>query len=314
MGANDVAAIVHTSGRADAAQEFTSNPRLLLSAIDKFMGRKLRSSLLKRIEEEARTRGSATPTSASTIPTPPSAAINARNTLDSLKSFADLMAGVRGRRKALVYFSEGIDYDINDVVQQPRRDDASWTPAATPSPPRRAPTSRSTASTCAGSAPASTTRSRFSRFPTIRRSVSTSSALHDEVRLGQDSLRVLSDETGGFATVNTNDIAGAFRRLVDENSSYYVLGYYPANDRARRPLPQDRGAGQQARADRAGAARLRGAARPCAGNQARRPERRVGRTARGDEQSGAGRAACRWRPPPACSKGRTTRARWSFRR
>ena len=42
---------------------------------------------------------------------------------------------------------------------------------------------------------------------------------------------MLSDETGGFATVNTNDIDGAFRRVVDENSSYYVLGYYPANDR-----------------------------------------------------------------------------------
>ena len=38
MGANDVAAVVHTSGRTDAAQEFTSNPRLLLNAIDKFMG------------------------------------------------------------------------------------------------------------------------------------------------------------------------------------------------------------------------------------------------------------------------------------
>ena len=30
VGANDVAAVVHTSGRTDAAQEFTSNQRLLL--------------------------------------------------------------------------------------------------------------------------------------------------------------------------------------------------------------------------------------------------------------------------------------------
>jgi hypothetical protein len=57
------------------------------------------------------------------------------------------------------------------------------------------------------------------------------SALFNEVRLGQDSLRVLSDETGGFAVVNNNNIPAAFERLVEENSSYYVMGYYPANDR-----------------------------------------------------------------------------------
>jgi len=51
------------------------------------------------------------------------------------------------------------------------------------------------------------------------------------VRLGQDSLRVLADETGGFAAVNSNDFASAFKRLVSDNSSYYVLGYYPTNDR-----------------------------------------------------------------------------------
>ena len=39
---------------------------------------------------------------------------NARNTLDSLKNFAQVLENVRGRRKALVLFSEGIDYDITD--------------------------------------------------------------------------------------------------------------------------------------------------------------------------------------------------------
>src|SRR5205085_8867583 len=38
LGANDVAAVVSTSGRTDAAQEFTSEPQLLLAAIDKFYG------------------------------------------------------------------------------------------------------------------------------------------------------------------------------------------------------------------------------------------------------------------------------------
>ena len=41
---------------------------------------------------------------------------NARNTLDTIrKKLAEFLGGMRGRRKAIVLFSEGIDYDINDV-------------------------------------------------------------------------------------------------------------------------------------------------------------------------------------------------------
>ena len=50
LGANDLAAVVHTSGREDAAQDFTNNKRRLDEAIDKFMGRKLRSATLEKVE------------------------------------------------------------------------------------------------------------------------------------------------------------------------------------------------------------------------------------------------------------------------
>jgi hypothetical protein len=53
----------------------------------------------------------------------------------------------------------------------------------------------------------------------------------DELRLSQDSLRELSEETGGVAFVNRNNVDEAFDRIVAENSSYYVLGYYAPNDR-----------------------------------------------------------------------------------
>ena len=49
MGANDVAAVVHSSGRTDAAQEFTSNKTLLHTAIDKFVGRRMRSLTIERL-------------------------------------------------------------------------------------------------------------------------------------------------------------------------------------------------------------------------------------------------------------------------
>jgi hypothetical protein len=45
---------------------------------------------------------------------------------------------------------------------------------------------------------------------------------------GIQSLRSLSEGTGGFALVNSNDLDGGFDRIRRETSNYYVLGYYPA--------------------------------------------------------------------------------------
>ena len=47
-----LAAVVYTSGRSDAAQEFTNSQAWLLAAIDKFMGRKIRSATLGPARDE----------------------------------------------------------------------------------------------------------------------------------------------------------------------------------------------------------------------------------------------------------------------
>lgn len=51
----------------------------------------------------------------------------------------------------------------------------------------------------------------------------------DYVRKSQDSLRVIANETGGFAVVNQNDFVKALKRIDAETSDYYVLGYYSNN-------------------------------------------------------------------------------------
>jgi VWFA-related protein len=43
------------------------------------------------------------------------------------------------------------------------------------------------------------------------------------------TLRYMAEETGGFAIVNTNDLAGELKRVDAETSDYYVLGYYSSN-------------------------------------------------------------------------------------
>jgi VWFA-related protein len=45
----------------------------------------------------------------------------------------------------------------------------------------------------------------------------------------QDSLRLLADNTDGIGVINTNDIDGALTRVVEDLSSYYLLGYYSTN-------------------------------------------------------------------------------------
>ena len=49
------------------------------------------------------------------------------------------------------------------------------------------------------------------------------------VRKSQDSLRVIAEETGGLAVVNQNDFTKALKRIDAETSDYYVLGYISKN-------------------------------------------------------------------------------------
>ena len=49
------------------------------------------------------------------------------------------------------------------------------------------------------------------------------------VRESQDSLRVLAENTGGIAIVNQNDFDKGLKRIDNETSDYYVIGYYSSN-------------------------------------------------------------------------------------
>jgi hypothetical protein len=114
LGANDLMAVVHTGGRTDAAQEFTNSKRLLLAAVDKFMGRKLISSTVARNEQYFR-QAQAGIGGRVADPFEQERAYNAQGTMRSLKEIAEWLAGLRGRRKTIIYVSEGIDYDITDA-------------------------------------------------------------------------------------------------------------------------------------------------------------------------------------------------------
>ena len=230
MGANDQAAVVCTSGRADASQEFTSNQRLLVAAIGKFMGRKLRSPTLEMLEQYRLTQGLQLPGDRITDPTEAQRAYNARAAFDDIRQLADLLGNVHGRRKALVFVSEGVDYNVYDAINNTYANEirdaakdaisaATRANVAVYSIDPRGLTAMGEEAIEIGSLP---------EDPALGLGPE---SMRAELQLSQDSLRVLADETGGFAAVNTNDFRNAFERIVQENSSYYVLGYHPEDDR-----------------------------------------------------------------------------------
>jgi VWFA-related protein len=49
------------------------------------------------------------------------------------------------------------------------------------------------------------------------------------LRNSQDSLRVIAEETGGFAMVNMNNFSAGLKRIDAETSDYYVLAYSSSN-------------------------------------------------------------------------------------
>ena len=52
---------------------------------------------------------------------------------------------------------------------------------------------------------------------------------NNHIRKSQDSLRVIAEETGGFAVINQNDFDKSLKKIDAESSDYYVLGYYSSN-------------------------------------------------------------------------------------
>ena len=227
IGANDLTAIVYTGGTADRGQEFTNSRARLIASVEKFSGNKLPSELMSKLDDYYRSQQlNEQPRDLNLA----ERGHKARNSLITLKNLAQYLSNVRGRRKAVVWFGEGIDYDTDNpftpdtnVLRDTMKD-----------------------------AIAEATRAGVSFYGVDARGLgaglddaieigglpaddpafaSPSTIIQNEVRRAQDSMRVLSDETGGFAIINQNDFNAGFQRIVADNSSYYVIGYYPTNDK-----------------------------------------------------------------------------------
>jgi len=227
----DIAAVVHVSGSGAANQDFTSNSSLLLASIERFQGRKVRSETLNRIDEFNRQRqlmsGAGIQVDAGSVKDPEDAvrAHDARRAFDAIGAVGRRLSAVRGRRKALLWFGEGVAYDMFDlsraqatvVIESARAAVAAATRA-------NLAIYGVDARGLAGLGEETAQMSGVAMDPTTNLGAS---GLHQELGRSQEHLRKVSNDTGGFAVTNTDEFARAFDRVVMENSAYYLLGYYP---------------------------------------------------------------------------------------
>lgn len=231
MGSNDIAAVVHTGGRRDASQEFTSSKRLLLAAVEQFHGRKLRSATLEKLDQSI---SMLDPSRELRDPLELERSQRARNMLEMLEGLSEGLSDVHGRRKAIIYIGEGVDYDTYNVFEAGEATTilASMSQAiaaatranvAVYSIDPRGLDFSSESSAAIGGVPID--------FADQIGRPSIESALRDEFMFSQDSMRTMSTETGGFALLNQNDYSSGLVRIVEENSHYYLLGFYPTNSK-----------------------------------------------------------------------------------
>jgi VWFA-related protein len=201
VGANDLAAIVLTSGARGV--DFTRNRGLLFTALDRFI--------------------------AGSGPDDPSGD-QKYSALKTLADMSDWLGAIKGRHKALVYVSaadvgcrltqgptEGDDCNsvIWDTVRAAQRSDVSiysLDPRGLEGP--------------------SYTKAEVSDRSGSARGLSRATFAEARDNGPFNALRALADETGGFAAMDTNNFKGALDRIVRENTSYYLIGYYSTNDKA----------------------------------------------------------------------------------
>jgi VWFA-related protein len=215
FGPQDTAAVVLTTrGPRDSGQEFTTNSRLVLNAIDKFSGGDTDGGRMRE-----------------------------RNFVGDFRALMSFLATLPGGRKAMVFISENIPVDPYQVMTYRGGRLGRMFSAVDPEflDAMSYATRNSIAVYPIDPRGLTTTLSEPGSFDT--------SGLE-----ARGNLQGLAELTGGFALVGSNNYEAAFDRIIRENSTYYVLGFNSAQEerdgrfvnvevRVRRPGLQVRSTG-----------------------------------------------------------------------
>ena len=230
VGPDDYAGVFSPGALPAATQDFTTDKARLLAAIDQFTGMKMMSAAVELDREKQAAAGirGAIPMHAGKDPSDSERTDRALGLTSTLEALASHLERISGRRKTLLLFSEGLDYDQADVLGKVQRNASDVMRGM-------------------GRATGALMRTNVALYAVDPRALNSAEAdlletpvmdlpgtagfsgrtVADEQNDSIRTLRSLSESTGGFAAVNRNDFTGAFQRIVDESSSYYLVGYSP---------------------------------------------------------------------------------------
>jgi len=227
IGPGDYAAVFSPGALAAATQDFTTDKARLIAAVDQFTGMKMGSAVVEVERERAAAAGvrGAIPMHAGHDPSDSERTDRAVALASTLEALANHLERISGRRKTLLLFSEGIDYDQADVlgkVQRSANDVMHGMGRAIGALMRTNVALYAVDPRALNSADAD-----LLETPIYNPTAAPTRTVADEQTDSIRTLHSLSESTGGFAAVNRNDFTGAFERIDLESSSYYVIGYAP---------------------------------------------------------------------------------------
>jgi VWFA-related protein len=194
LGPSDQAAIIATSGRSAMQAEFTADKARLAQAIDQFF-------------PQSESGGSGPPGQG----LGPAAGggsfgfiheMKARWAMETLSSAAKALAMIPHRRKAVLLVSQGLPATLDEIISNPNAS-GGWQAM------------RDFIVTAQ--------RSNVAIYPVDPCGLDVDAGCSMASR---DHLRSLAEGTGGFAVTNTNAPETGVERMVAENGTYYLLGYY----------------------------------------------------------------------------------------
>ena len=246
LGESDMMAVLQIGGTAPYSQDLTRSRARLLASIDKFRAGNVLPSESRTITEVSdATRVSVTNEDGTTTTTSLLVADlfetertqRTTQTLSALEQISTRLGTIRGRRKSLIFISEGFtspQSTMSDSIDVAAQLDAARSKAYADSIER-----------ALQDAARAATLSDITIYTVDPRGLMAGAGRGDiltsdetllqaaeDVRSVQ-SMRDIAILTGGTAIVNTNNIAGGLRRMVVENSSYYILAFTPM------PMPRD---------------------------------------------------------------------------